>query len=315
MKPSKIAILGAGSHIAKGLILNFLQTENTVLYLYTRSAQKVLSFINSIEEPVLAEYFIQEGYTDGIVPECDLLINCVGVGTVDKLEGELSRWFMVIEEFDNLCLAYLQKNPETLYISLSSGAVYGKSFISPAEENTANTIQVNHITSQDYYSIARINSEAKHRSFSDYKIVDLRVFSYFSRFADLTDRYFIIDVINCILNGKVLSTNDINIIRDYVHPKDLFNLIKRCLQAGNINTAFDTVSKAPVTKNEILDYFASEYGLIYEVKKALEISSGTGMKNIYYSKYNKAAEIGYEPEFTSLEAIMQESKYILKPGF
>jgi hypothetical protein len=44
----KIAILGANSHIAKGLINNFLSEKSNSLYLYTRSSGKCKNFLSSL---------------------------------------------------------------------------------------------------------------------------------------------------------------------------------------------------------------------------------------------------------------------------
>ena len=128
----------------------------------------------------------------------------------------------------------------------------------------------------------------------------------------MSDGYFITEVINSLLNEKVLVTNDTNIVRDYVHPDDLFSAIRKCIiESGKINAAFDVASAKPVTKREILDYFSSQYDLKYEMNQSLGYDSATGAKNIYCSNYNKAQEIGYQPKFSSLETIKEEAEYIL----
>jgi nucleoside-diphosphate-sugar epimerase len=313
MTKSKIAILGSTSHIARGLINNFLKHGEFSLYLYTTSPNKVISFLSLIGKNVNDDCVIREGYNDFLKrAHYDVVINCIGVGTLNKLKGDFSKYFTVTEEYDNLVISYLRNNhPDTLYISFSSGAVYGRRFSAPVEENTVNSIRVNHITPQDYYAIARLNAEAKHRSFKNLKIVDLRIFSYFSRFVDLNDNYFIVDVMNSILNKKVLVTDNLNIVRDYIHPEDLFSMIRKCIDAGKINEAFDVCSSKPVEKKEILDYFSLEYGLKYEISQAFSYKSPTGSKNIYCSNYNNAVCIGYKPIFSSMDTIKEESKYIL----
>lgn len=314
MKKSKIAILGSTSHIAKGLINNFLQGGEFSLYLYTRSPEEVRSFLGAIGKSTENDCVIHEGYGNFIKCSHDVVINCVGVGTLSKLRGNYSEYFTITEEYDNLAIGYLCNScPDALYISFSSGAVYGREFSAPAQENTVNSIRVNHVAAEDYYAIARLNSEAKHRSFKNLKIVDLRIFSYFSRFIDLTNGYFITEVMDCILNKKVLVTDKLNIVRDYVHPEDLFSIIRKCMDAGKINEAFDVASSKPVGKREMLDYFSSVYGLKYEIGRSLSHASPTGSKNIYCSNYNNAACIGYKPAFSSMDTIKQESKYILKP--
>lgn len=308
----KIAILGSSSHIAKGLINNFLQSREFSLHLYTRSPDKVRSFLGAIGKAPHKDCVTREDYMDFIKCSYDVVINCVGVGTMNKPGNNYSDYFTVTERYDNLIIEYLLKNPDTLYISFSSGVVYGRGFSAPVEENTMNSIRVNNVTKEDYYAIARLNSEAKHRSFKILKIVDLRLFSYFSRFIDLTDGYFITEVLDCILNKKTLVTDDVNIVRDYVHPADLSSIIRKCMDAGKINAAFDVTSAKPVEKREILDYFSVKYDLKYEINQSLSHVSATGSKNIYCSKYDNAASIGYKPSFSSMDVIKQESKYILK---
>lgn len=312
-KKSKIAILAATAHIAKGLIHNFLQNGNFSLDLYTRSADQARSFLGAIGKSPDKKCVIHQGYRDFLKCSYDVVINCVGVGTLNKFQGDFTQYFTVTEEYDNLVISYLRHHhPDTLYISFSSGAVYGRNYSAPMSKNTINSLRVNQITTEDYYAIARLNAETKHRAFNDLRIVDLRLFSYFSRFIDLTDNYFITELLNCILNKKIFITNKTNIVRDYVHPKDLFSIIRKCLAAGQINQAFDVTSAKPVAKREILEYFSLKYGLKYKIGQSLSHVSATGSKNIYYSKYNKTLRIGYKPKFTSLDTIKQESKYILK---
>ncbi|MEK9154605.1 MAG: NAD-dependent epimerase/dehydratase family protein [Patescibacteria group bacterium] len=312
MNKQKIAILGATSHIAKGLISNFFQSGDFEMHLYIRSSDKIKDFLEKIGQSKSKDYAICEGYDDFLKHHYDVVINCVGVGTSNKLQGNYSNYFTVTEEYDNLVIKYLQNiNPDALYISFSSGAVYGRELKESAEENSLNCIKVNNILKEDYYSIVRLNAETKHRTFNNLNIVDLRLFSYFSRFIDLTDGYFITELLNSLLSKETFMTNDQNIIRDYVHPKDLFSIIKKCIEAKKINAAFDVISAKPVEKKEILDYFSREYGLKYKTISSLANTSATGSKNIYYSKYNNSSSIGYKPEFSSLDTIQQESKYIL----
>ncbi len=312
MKKASIAILGSTSHIAKGLIANFLRSGDFSLSLYARSPDRVHSFLRELGSATGKDCDVHRGYVDLVEAPHDVIINCVGAGTAKKLQGRYADWFTVTEEYDNLAIQCLRcGSPEALYISFSSGAVYGRECLTPAEEDTRNSVLVNHVVVEDYYGIARLNAEAKHRAFSSLRIVDLRLFSYFSRFIDLTDGYFITDLLNCVLSKKVLATNSDNIVRDYVHPRDLFSLIRRCMDAGMINGAYDVASAKPVEKREILDYFSSEYGLEYELTGSLDHHSATGAKNVYWSRYDKSAELGYKAEFTSMDAIREEAKHII----
>jgi len=314
MKKVRIAVLGASSHIAKGLIYNFLQGRGFSLCLYTRFPDKVRLFLAALGKTAKNSYIISKGYKNFTKLPYDIIINCVGVGTLSKLQGDFSKYFTVTEEYDNLAINYLRNSrPGALYLSLSSGAVYGREFLRPARKDTINKIWVNHICPEDYYGIVRVNSEAKHRAFKHLRIIDLRLFSYFSRFVDLSDGYFITEIIDCILKNRVFKTDSANIVRDYLHPKDLFSMVIKCMNAAKINGAFDVISSRPVGKREILDYFSSRYGLKYKVIPNLKHDSATGGKNAYYSRYLNAARIGYKPLFSSIDTIKQETEYILKP--
>jgi len=313
-KKLKIAILGATSHIAKGLIYNFLQERENKLHLFIREIEKeeeVHRFLISNKSDAADYYTLHKGYNNFFSRSYDVIINCIGVGTISKLQGDYTRYFTVTEEYDNLVINYLKKHPNALYISFSSGAIYGNDFSKPAKDNTVNCIPVNHIPPENYYSIARLNAEAKHRAFKNLNIVDLRLFSYFSRFVDLKDDYFIVEIIKCILNKKTFITDKKNIFRDYMGPKDLFSAIKKCIEVGKINGAFDIVTRKPAGKWEIIKYFASEYGLKYKIIPSLNYTSATGAKNKYYSISKNAKRLGFKPKLTSLETIKEEARYIL----
>lgn len=312
MNKLRIAILGSTSHIAKGLINNFLQRRECSLHLYARSYEKIGAFLAVLGRTGDTACIIHEGYEGFLNSSYDVVINCIGVGTAKKLKGDFSLYFTVTEEYDNLVLRYLSSHPNALCISFSSGAVYGRGHATPVGEDTLNHVKVNGLAPEDYYGISRINTEAKHRAFKNLNIVDLRVFSYFSRYIDLTDGYFITDVINCILEDKVLVTDSINMVRDYLHPQDLFAMVTKCIGAGSINSAFDVASIKPVQKSEILGFFSLEYGLRYVTRESLADPSATGRKSIYCSQYGAAGKIGYLPEFSSLDVLKYESKHIIR---
>lgn len=311
MNRLRIAILGSSSHIAKGLINNLLLRREHALYLYVRSSETIETYLAAIGSTDDAVCTIHEGYEGFLNSSYDVVINCIGVGTAKKLKGNFPLYFTVTETYDNLVLRYLSSHPNTLYLSFSSGAVYGRGHTAPVDEDTFNHVKVNHLAPEDYYGIVRLNAESKHRALQHLNIVDLRVFSYFSRFINLTDGYFITDVMEAILDNKVLLTDSTNIVRDYLHPDDLFAMIEKCIQAGKINRAIDVNSSRPVSKQEILDYFTAEYGLKHEKRDFSESPSATGAKSNYYSTCNLASQMGYIPQFSSMDTIKHEARFIL----
>ncbi len=311
-RKSRIAILGATSHIAKGLINNFLSRDSVRLFLFARNARPVPVFLKETVGTRGGDVTIIEGYRTFSEKAYDLIINCIGLGTVSEEPHIYTSFFMVTERFDNLVISYLKKSPRTVYINFSSGAVYGTGFPTPANAKTINEIPVNGITRDNYFAVAKLNSEAKHRAFETLNIIDIRVFSYFSRFVDITGKYFLTELLHCLVQGKVFITGEENIARDYIHPDDLFLLIKKCLARKKINVAIDAYSLRPAKKKEILEYFASRYGLKYAIEKSAGRPHVTGHKSVYYSLFKKAAELNYRPRFSSMVTIQQESAYLLQ---
>ena len=166
-----IAILGGTSHIARA-ITPYLLESGAQVTLFARNPGKLADspcrVIGDFAELMNGKY--------------DLLINCIGAGTPKELAGDYNRWFTVLEKFDNLALEYLQKvNRQALYVMFSSGAVYGRKNLAPAEENSVWELSPNKIAVPDYYALAKIYSEAKHRSLPDLRIADLRIFSFFRK--------------------------------------------------------------------------------------------------------------------------------------
>src|SRR3989339_1686542 len=156
----RIAILGATSHIAKGLINNFTNEVAYKLFLFARDKEKLNEFLKKI-------LFINRcdilSFEDFAKHEYDIIINCVGLGEPSKLKEQISSIFRLTENFDNMVLDYID-NKEVLYINLSSGAIYGNDFSSFVKLDSMTQLNMNYLISENYYSIAKINSEAKHRA-------------------------------------------------------------------------------------------------------------------------------------------------------
>lgn len=300
-KPANIAILGATGHIAKNLILGLSAANEYQFYLFARSKDRLALFLaeNNLKEHVhLCSY---EQFAQAAV--YDVIINGVGIGDPQDLIQHPFKVFQITEQYDNMILQYQQMYPTSTYINLSSGAAYGSDFECPATNGKPLTLDINHLSVKDFYGISKLNMEAKHRSLNSYRIVDLRVFGFFSAFIDLNSKYLLTDIIKHIKTGAVLHTSADNIVRDYIHPGDLIQLIKLCLQENVMNNVYDVYSLKPVTKFELLDYFAETHGLNYVIQSEPSHDSITGSKNNYYSLNHKASDIGYRPCYTSLQSI------------
>jgi len=310
MKDEKkiVAIIGATSHIAKGLIFFLKDDKSFELHLYARDLEKLQLFLKLIhyKNPILKSF--SEVEDDRI----DVIINCIGISFSPDSKTLGGNVFELTEQFDHLILNYINNTPETIYINFSSGAVYGTSFIEPASENTKTIIDVNNIRTEDYYRIAKLNAEAKHRSLNYSNIIDIRIFGYFSRFIDLSKNYLMTDIISCVKEKKTLRTGPDNIVRDYIHPLDLANIIRVCCEKKKINQAMDVKSLKPISKMEILKYFKENHGLKFEIIEDYGVHSATGEKNNYYSENNNIDIIKFHPKYTSLECIETETKAMFK---
>ncbi|MFA7252966.1 MAG: NAD-dependent epimerase/dehydratase family protein [Patescibacteria group bacterium] len=305
----KICILGASSHIARGLVFNFLQEGEDDLYLFDKGIYCFNNYTADLSSKKVRKIGLSDKFES---VNFDAIINCIGIGDPAKLKQAGGFIFDLTEKFDNKILKYLEKHKRTLYINLSSGAVFGKSVSKPINNSTLTTLDLNNIQPEDYYSITKINCEAKHRAHPDLRIIDLRVFSYFSRFISLETGFFMTDVINALLEDRVLETQSGDMVRDFIHPSDFFALVKKCLAADDINAAFDVVSRKPVKKTEILIHFKDRFGLKYKFVDKEGYIEATGAKNSYFSKNLKAKEIlDFIPEHSSLRALEMETETIL----
>ena len=295
-----IAILGATGHIGKALATELNADPNVELLLYARRPDAILGGID------IAEF--------GKLP-FDVVINAVGAVTpagVRELGAEI---FTVTETVDNSVLAVLNNFPKALYLFLSSGAVYGTDFTKPARKDTVNKLPINALDPSHFYGLSKINAEAKHRGHSELNIIDLRVFSFFSRFIDLEARFFITDAIHAIQDGTVLKTSRQDIIRDFVTPPDFAHLINCCIKTWRnsdtpVNAALDVYSKATVGKFDLLNQIKADFPFDYDLEDDAGLVS-TGPKSNYYSLDHSAEDWGYTPEFTSIDGVLRELSDLL----
>lgn len=284
-----VAILGSTSHIAKNLLVRFAKNPNFQVFSFNRAT----------------------GFEDFPNNQYDLIINCVGSGLLNSTKNTYTDWFTITEKFDNLIIDYLLRvNPDALFISFSSGNVYGPLECPPKTHNKACAIYPNKLTIADFHRISKLNSEAKHRAFNSLNIVDFRIFMFFSRFINLTETYFMSQLINAVQKQEVFVTSTANWRRDFIHPFDLFEAVISC---PKFNGALDLISKYPVFKWDILDYFIKVHDLRLDLQQDKDFSNGTGEKEIYYSDYRDNPFFHFQATFSSLACIGDESEAILYP--
>ena len=305
MSKLNIAILGCTGHVGKNLIYCFGREANFELFLFSRDKKRIS---NCLQRCKIKDSVSSRTYDEFSKLDYDVIINCIGISDPAKIESEGKLILKLTDDIDSLILEYLKNYPNTKLINFSSGAVYGEEINSPIDDTTLQkNLQECDISSP--YTIAKIKSEIRHRDLDKLNIVDLRLFSFFSRFMDLNSRFLISEIISSIKQNKKLITNEFDFYRDYIHPKDLFSLLKKCINKNPINDVFDLYSKKPIGKFELLNSLKDNVGLQYEINPNSGFSSPTGFKKNYYSVSRKAKLLGYEPQYSSIETIVNEMKY------
>lgn len=242
----------------------------------------------------------------------DAILNFVGVGDPAKLAALGGEIFDITSCYDEMALAYLRDHPRCKYIFMSSGAAYGGSFKDPAGDDTSAVVPINYLRPENWYGVAKLHAECRHRAMSSHAIVDLRVFNYFSHTQDLTARFLMTDILRAIRDGSKLVTSAENIVRDYIGPRDFFALVSLFLDAPFVNAAFDCYTRSPVDKMSLLNAMQVEFGLTFELTEKPAGVNGTGGKQAYYSTSRAASSIGYRPEKTALETVLDESRLVLR---
>jgi len=304
----RIAILGATSQIARDLIVSFSSEKEKLLHLFARSPDNVTKWLESVG---LSGRYLVDDFAAFGEQEFDAVINFVGVGNPAQALAMGRAIFDITLCFDELVLNYLQKHPKCRYLFLSSGAAYGSDFNEPANRNTPAIVAINNLAPHEWYGVAKLHAECRHRAHPELAIIDIRVFNYFSHTQDIEARFLITDILRAIRDKTVLKISPDYIVRDFLHPSDFYQLVSVLLAAPAINKVVDCYSLAPIDKPSLLTAMQEEFGLRYETTKVTTSINATGSKPHYYSVNTRAADFGYMPTMTSLEGIVVEVEKIL----
>ena len=304
----RIAIFGATSQIAKDLILSLAVDGAESIFLFARRPEAVTTWLAEMQ---LTKRYPVADFSAFGTQKFDAIINFVGVGNPAQAAAMGNAIFDITLKYDQMALDYVQQHPDCRYLFLSSGAAYGSSFDAPVDENTKAVVAINHLQPQEWYGVAKLHAECRHRSHPELAIIDIRVFNYFSRTQDISARFFIADIMRAILNSKTLITSTDNILRDYIHPTDFYNLVRALLSFPAVNTSVDCYSRAPIDKRTLLSAMQSRFGLHYEIVETFAAENATGIKHCYYSRNTRAIDLNYHPTLTSLEGVLREGEAIL----
>ncbi len=284
----KIALLGGTGQIARSLTNEILADQAHETVLFARRPEILQNLPCRLEQNF--SKLLQTPY--------DLIINGIGAGTPAILQDHYENWFTVLEKFDNLVLEALQKYPQTLYISFSSGAV-----------TRLNGMNPNEIAIPDYYALAKLYAEAKHRAHRALRIADIRIYSFFSRYSPIDAGYFITDLAAAVKNKTILQTRPEDMIRDYIHPRDLWNLIQCCATRPEINLTIDAASAAPVSKLDLLKECEKEFGLQYIAGYSGKTSPNATV-SVYVPNPEPAARLGFRAQHSSMAYLKEELRHV-----
>lgn len=298
MSGLRVAVLGATGHVGKALTAALTAQANWHITAFARSLGRLEQFLLSEAIPARAaeiNSFESEPF--------DLVVNATGIGDPSRFGPDARELSRVTAQFDEVLIRYLERLPECRAIVISSGAAYLSDFDVPAGAVERFSTVIPHLRPSDAYGAVKVASERRHRAADRLAIVDLRLFGFFSRFADLGQPFLLNQALSCIRDGCELATDASDVVRDYAHPDDLAALVSAVAIAQPMNRALDVYSAAPASKFEILDLLTEHVGLKYVVDSGADVVSATGRKPNYYSVDRSAGEFGYSPSFTTLACV------------
>lgn len=306
----RLAILGATSQIARDLVVSFARQGEVALTMFARRPTAVSDWLDKLG---LAGRYASLDFAEfSEESHFDAIINFVGVGNPVEAVAMGASIFDVTLKYDEMALNYVRRNSQCRYLFLSSGAVYGSGFEVPADADSAARIAINDLQPRDWYGVAKLHAECRHRSLASLPIVDIRVFNYFSHTQDLAARFFISDCLRAIRTSARLIVSPENILRDYIGPEDFFRLVLAILGAAPANATLDCYTKGPVDKFTLLASLQENFGLSYDCQENLPVINATGAKHNYYSINHRAETFGYLPLRSSLDNVLAEARLILE---
>lgn len=301
-----VAVVAAGSQIARDYVEATLSRSERELVLFSRTPDKLQTLISG---PGMERCRFL-AYDEFGLDRYDAIVNFAGASDPATLARMGRDIIDITDRYDNLCIGYLRRNGGCRYVFLSSGAAYGDVFRSRSTSFVQETFDLENTPAPDYYGASKYLAETRHRNLRDLSIVDLRVFSYFSERQDLDARLLMSDVARSILGETTLETSDENIWRDYLHPDDFFRMLEAIFGSGDINAKFDCYSRAPIDKLSMLGLLAETFGLSYRLVPA---PAGAGSRRMFYFSTDcSAASIGFAPRFSSAECVTDILHRIVK---
>ncbi|MBN2752118.1 MAG: NAD-dependent epimerase/dehydratase family protein [Rhodospirillaceae bacterium] len=299
MKHTCVAILGGSGQIGRSLAHHLPASWDIVLF--TRAPQALYLMPPRSSLSILP-------YTAFANGTFDVIINAAGPGdpTTHRVLG--NHLIRTIEAFDNLALDYLESHPETTYIHLSTGALYGPEYANLSEVEPIYGLPLSQLADVSPYHAAKLIAEIKHRSAAHLRIADLRIFGYFSRYIDLNSGFFLAQVGRALRDGQTFMTHATDFVRDCIAPEDLSRLIVALASTKNPNGWYDAYSAAPTTKFEILSTLEKLHGLCWQVTEGTPMPCNKPLRMAATTDPTRPFSV---PSLSTLDLIVREMTVLL----
>src|SRR5260370_34297870 len=211
----RVAILGAGSYVARAILPGLLRSTDWEAVLDARAPEPLTRWV--VGRGLPSEQISVLSTNEFGSRAFDVIVNFVGAGD-PRLVNEMGKDILAVPaEWDLRALQAVKQRPSTGYIFASSGAATGEAFMLPREPGAP----LKAPAPGDHYAHAKAEAEARHREHGDLSIVDLRLYSFYSAGMGARLGYLVCTMLQTLLAGAVLTTDEHDISRDYLHPDDL----------------------------------------------------------------------------------------------
>lgn len=241
----------------------------------------------------------------------EVIVNAIGNGAPGRIKAAGADILKTTERFDRMCLDYLERCVDCAYIFLSTGRVYGADY-ERAQMLDPVPFSPDQFATNEFYPLAKRKAELRHRDLVQRRIADIRIFGYVSDELGLRDDFLVSQILRALVNEEVFVTTSRDFARDYIGPADLISLIDRLLEARVPNNAYDVYSARPTMKFEMLDALARNCGLRYTVDQTRAPAAEPEHCPDTISRQTAAQKIGYVPNRTSLESVLDVAEAICR---
>jgi len=254
----KLAILGSTGQIGRCLARAYGPRSNVTLF--SRRPEVATSIARQQRLSVQVAPF-----EDLRLQQFDVIVNAVGDGEPSRILRAGAAILDVTARYDQLCLEQLERHPETSYVFLSTGAIYGPDYAEARKPDP--TLRVPLATHEPdlFYPLAKRIAELRHRERSALRIADLRIFGFVSSEMSLDNDLLLAHMMRALSQKDVFVTRADEAPRDYIGIEDLVRMIDLWIEQGCPNDAYDILSAAPTSKFRVLDALKRRFGLEHRV--------------------------------------------------